>query len=176
MTDSRRQRFLPYVIYLADLMALKDWVFVIDDTAPDSDAAARTYFPDGRKFARIHLSDALLDDPPERQRWTIVHELVHCHYAAMWFLVDELLRGAAKLAARNAFEYGVDGTARAWAELLPLPGEEGEMPKGSKVEKVYKAILKKPGTTKESAAKISQAVTGQSLKTGRKPKSKGKGK
>ncbi len=43
------------------------------------------------------------------------------------------------------------------------------MPKGSKVEKVYKAILRE-GKSKASAAKISQSVTKQSLKTGRKLK------
>jgi hypothetical protein len=43
------------------------------------------------------------------------------------------------------------------------------MPKGSKVEKVYKAVLSK-GKSKATAAKIAQAVTKQSLKTGRKLK------
>jgi len=48
------------------------------------------------------------------------------------------------------------------------------MPKGSKVEKVYRA-LKREGASKEKAAKIAQSQTGQSLKTGRAPK-KGKKK
>ncbi len=43
------------------------------------------------------------------------------------------------------------------------------MPKGSKVEKVYKAILRE-GKSKASAAKIAQSVTKQSLKTGKKLK------
>lgn len=45
------------------------------------------------------------------------------------------------------------------------------MPKGSKVEKVYQA-LRKEGKGEASAAKIAQAQTGQSLKTGKKPKGK----
>jgi len=45
------------------------------------------------------------------------------------------------------------------------------MPKGSKVEKVFRA-LKAQGKSTSSAAKIAQAKTGQSLKTGRKPKGK----
>ena len=44
-------------------------------------------------------------------------------------------------------------------------------PKGSKVDKTYKALRRK-GKSKASAAKIAQSVTGQSLKTGRKPKKK----
>ena len=45
------------------------------------------------------------------------------------------------------------------------------MPKGTKVHKVFDA-LKREGKSVASAAKIAQAVTGKSLATGRKPKSK----
>jgi hypothetical protein len=47
------------------------------------------------------------------------------------------------------------------------------MPKQAKVHKVYEA-LKKEGKSDASAAKIAQSVTGKSLATGRKPKTKGK--
>ena len=46
------------------------------------------------------------------------------------------------------------------------------MPKGTKVHKVYEA-LKREGKSPASAARIAQAATGKSLKTGRAPK-KGK--
>lgn len=45
------------------------------------------------------------------------------------------------------------------------------MPKGTKVHRVYEALLRE-GKSKASAAKIAQAKTGQSLATGRKPKRK----
>lgn len=45
------------------------------------------------------------------------------------------------------------------------------MPTGTKVEKLYQK-LKSKGKSKASAARIAQAVTGQSLKTGKKPKAK----
>jgi len=45
------------------------------------------------------------------------------------------------------------------------------MPKGTKVDKVYKALRRK-GASKGKAARIAQAKTGKSLKTGRKPKKK----
>lgn len=48
------------------------------------------------------------------------------------------------------------------------------MPKGTKVEKVYQA-LKEKGMDSGKAARIAQSKTGQSLKTGKKPKSKKKG-
>jgi len=47
------------------------------------------------------------------------------------------------------------------------------MPKGTKVHKVYAALVRE-GKSKASAAKIAQAATGKSLATGKKPKSKGK--
>jgi hypothetical protein len=43
------------------------------------------------------------------------------------------------------------------------------MPKGTKVERVYEA-LRREGYSEASAAKIAQAKTGKSLKTGRAPK------
>lgn len=44
------------------------------------------------------------------------------------------------------------------------------MPKGTKVDRLYKA-LRKEGKDKASAAKIAQAKTGQALATGKPPKS-----
>jgi len=43
------------------------------------------------------------------------------------------------------------------------------MPKGTRVEKMYKALLRQ-GHSKAAAAKMAQAKTGQSLKTGKKTK------
>ena len=45
------------------------------------------------------------------------------------------------------------------------------MPKGTKVDKIYQAIKRKTGD-KGKAARIAQAETGLSLKTGKKPKAK----
>lgn len=50
---------------------------------------------------------------------------------------------------------------------------EDAMPKGTRVHKVYEALLKQ-GKSKASAAKIAQAQTGLALATGRKPKKKKK--
>jgi hypothetical protein len=47
------------------------------------------------------------------------------------------------------------------------------MPKGSKVEKVYRA-LKREGYDEGKAARIAQSKTGQSLATGKPAKKKGK--
>lgn len=50
------------------------------------------------------------------------------------------------------------------------------MPKGSKVDKVYKGLRKQKGMSKAKAAKIAQAATGQALATGKPPKRKSKRK
>jgi hypothetical protein len=50
--------------------------------------------------------------------------------------------------------------------------EDEDMPKGSKVHKMYEALLDE-GYSKASAARIAQSRTGQALATGRKPKHKG---
>ena len=49
------------------------------------------------------------------------------------------------------------------------------MPTGTKVDRIYQAIKKKTGD-KGKAARIAQSVTGKSLTTGRKPKSRKKKK
>ena len=43
------------------------------------------------------------------------------------------------------------------------------MPKGTKVDRIYQAIKRETGD-KGKAARIAQAKTGKSLKTGRRPK------
>jgi hypothetical protein len=45
------------------------------------------------------------------------------------------------------------------------------MPKGTKVESLYKRLLEE-GKSRQSAARIAQAVTKLSLKTGKPPKKK----
>jgi hypothetical protein len=43
------------------------------------------------------------------------------------------------------------------------------MPSGTAVERLYRALLRQ-GYSKAKSARIAQAKTGQSLKTGRRPK------
>lgn len=45
------------------------------------------------------------------------------------------------------------------------------MPRGTVVDRIYRALLKK-GKSKESAAKIAQAASGLALATGKPPKKK----
>jgi hypothetical protein len=45
------------------------------------------------------------------------------------------------------------------------------MPRGTKVDKIYRALVRE-GKSKASAARIAQAKTGRSLATGKPPKRK----
>lgn len=45
------------------------------------------------------------------------------------------------------------------------------MPKGTKVDKIYTAMVRE-GADKSTAARVAQSKTGRSLATGKKPKKK----
>ena len=122
MHDERRAKFVPYLRALADAMTLRDWAFRILDVGPsDEDAMALIRPTYGRRHASIWLSDDFLDDSPEAQRHTLVHELIHCHFAGAQHYLDDCLDGDARAAYRLMLESGVDAVADALAPLLPLP-------------------------------------------------------
>jgi hypothetical protein len=116
---TRRQKWLPYVRELADLLALKDWQVVVSEEKPDGDAIASVNCCDGRKLATVKLSEGFFSDSIEDQRQTITHELIHCHLAPFWEAVKRKARHDETLVM--LMEYSVDGIADAVGPLLPLP-------------------------------------------------------
>lgn len=122
----KRERldFEPYLRALADLLALKDWRFVIKDENPaDRDAAASTCIWYGRKRATIRFSEEFLRESEENQRHTSAHELIHCHLDTLERLATrEVESGDLIRPIRLALELAVDGLADAIAPFLPLPG------------------------------------------------------
>jgi hypothetical protein len=122
MTDDRKQKWLPYVRKLADMMNLKDWTIKISDDPPDnSNFEASCYCPEGQRLCTIHFSESFLNNKPEQQRETIVHELQHCH-------MEPFKRSVQKIAGIQEWnilevlmEYCVDDTASYVAKLFPLP-------------------------------------------------------
>jgi hypothetical protein len=62
-------------------------------------------------------------------------------------------------------------TANARPAGISSHRQENQMPKSSKVHKLYEDLLRE-GHSKESAARIAQSQTGQALATGKKPKHK----
>ena len=85
--------------------------------------------PHGRKMLWVRLSESFLDSPPDRQRQTLVHELLHAHTAPMNQLLRDLLDEHHFDAYKLLMEYAVDGVAEEWAKSLPLPSEVRPAPK-----------------------------------------------
>jgi hypothetical protein len=121
-----------YVRRLADMVGLCDWRFVVLEEAPaDTDAVANVTPVAGRKYAEFRFRPDFFDDGPEERRATVLHELIHCHLAAISEQVRSDLLTHLGQATYDVFvaaflrqlEYAVDGMAEAWAELLPLPGD-----------------------------------------------------
>jgi hypothetical protein len=122
MRDERRQKFAPYIRHLADLMYLRDWTFELHDTPPDNARhGACVYVPFGRCYCNVYVNDKFLDFPPAIQRSTLVHELLHCHFEPMRESAMQALSKREYKLWNIAFERGIDQTAMAWAESLPLP-------------------------------------------------------
>jgi hypothetical protein len=117
-----RRRLAPYLRALADRMGLRDWTVCLLDAPPDDpNHGAENDCRYGRKRVNVCVNEAFLGQPPEAQRETIVHELVHAHMAPMHLYLHRVLDDHEFEAYRLAMEYAVDGIAEALALHMPLP-------------------------------------------------------
>jgi hypothetical protein len=117
-----------YARSIADDMGLRDWAIDFNWKRPaDEGDGGSIDWPEGRKHAVIRLSADFKDYDPAEQRYVVVHELVHCHFAPMQDTVEEdlqphLARPTYDLYSRSfrrTLEYGVDAVAHAIAAQLP---------------------------------------------------------
>ena len=127
-----------YVRWLGNELGLRDWTFNLyyEITDPDEQDSYAICFPTyGRKRADIHFCTDFRDLKPDVQRHVIVHELVHCHFAAAQELPRvELSKHLGQTAYdifmgayRQAQEYGIDGVTDAIAgkySLIDWPKEK----------------------------------------------------
>lgn len=100
---------------------------VTDEQAPD-DTYADILVHDEAPEATIRIAHGFWSLASDDQRRVIVHELLHCHLAAMVNLKDDLEKtlGTAAFdildsAFERAHERTTDKLARLMAPLLPLP-------------------------------------------------------
>ncbi len=110
-----------YVRTLADLMTLKDWRVLVDDEVADDGNNAQVSITYGQKHARIWFSWDFATKPAEERRYTVVHELLHCHFDMADRIAGHGLKKGQRNAVLLALEHGVDDVARALAPHLPLP-------------------------------------------------------
>lgn len=117
-----REEFGAYVQLIAGKLRLGHWTIKIGDTPPkNADAWASVTCWEGRFGATVYLSDQILSEPPEEQRYVAVHELVHCFFAHSDRIAEADMSSARNDAWRLAMEYGVDAVAEAIAPHMPLP-------------------------------------------------------
>jgi hypothetical protein len=124
-----------YIRERADEMGLRDWQIdlmhgppVNDDGTEDSSCAARIDIRWGKRLARVWVEREFKENPPERQRQFIIHELVHCHFDHLDSLTSGKLRDhvgeiywqAWHPAYWLMFENAIDAIAYSWAEKMPL--------------------------------------------------------
>lgn len=135
MTKAQRRELAKYVRAAADALGLRDWTIHLEEgTLPERKGvtegmrwnAACESVP-GRKHATLTFAPYFAEGSPTEVRNTVVHELVHCHFAALWHqarmdLLDHFgQQGYDVFVAsfeRN-LEYGVDAVAEALAPRLP---------------------------------------------------------
>ena len=117
-----------YVARLAGLMGLEGWTFEVQSEFCDKDNMAEIDAVYGQRFAKVYLSQDWHTFSPELLRDTLVHELLHAHFAPISELSSDLLDAGSKKnakVAKAALSYMeeriVDQIACAWARTLPLP-------------------------------------------------------
>lgn len=137
--EGNRDRLGTYVREVADLMGLRDWTFELPPYPPEPTdheghrALASTEVAYGRRVATICIADDWAEWRPSKLRSTVVHELLHCHFAVVQWQTDLIEQHLSRAewaiyanGARTAMELHVDAVAMAWAETLPAPEESAE--------------------------------------------------
>lgn len=134
--SAEREWIVEYIAELRDLMGLGHFTVTFQAYPPaeqdEVSTAAQIQIPDGKRDATIQVDPDFVDEPPEEQRETLVHELVHCHLADMGNMVYEDLKHPLGITAHaifndgftRALEHATDAIAKAWAAQLPLPAPE----------------------------------------------------
>jgi hypothetical protein len=145
---------LRYVNKLRKILKLTDWNIVVLAKPCPSDSLGEIDVIFGQQFAKMQLSKNFQKQKPEDLRSTIVHELLHCHFAPITETAQEILDpikedpGGTKIirSTLNGLEYQqervIDNISEAISPFLPLP----EIPK-------LKKSRKKPKKTKRRVVK-----------------------
>lgn len=135
---ARREYWLRYANQLAGLMGLGHFEWVLLDKP--TKCAAEIEFKDYQHVGQVQLRSDFDSQPPEWQRDTMVHEILHAHFMDIDQTVEDMTTPrppwappaewshfcrqllAAHLAAE---EFIVSDITRAWCKTLPLPPVDG---------------------------------------------------
>ena len=113
--------FKEYVREVANRMELRDWWLFLSHEPANEGCNAQIQCVRARKSATIRIAPDFHLWSREDQRQTIVHELVHCHFAPFFNVVYRILPKKARELFEEAVEYAVDPLADVIAKGMPLP-------------------------------------------------------
>lgn len=130
MTDDDYALWAEYMHHIKEQMRVRDWVFdLVNEPSPD--AMADIWLQDSHQYGRIRLDADWGCKSPEDQRETVVHELLHPHFAAANELIRQNLLDA--YSAREGeriwrdymtlHETAIAGVASVIAPFMPLPAD-----------------------------------------------------
>lgn len=126
-TDTRLQ-IERYVDTCKDLMGLKDWKVVYKVCEEPAKEAEADISPQHGKIAYLRLNKNFFALPPEHQRNTICHELVHLHMSGIddcFLSTREALGGSAYVLLDNLYTEASENATQTLSHLLegilPLP-------------------------------------------------------
>ena len=129
LTATSQRQLADYVATVARTLGLSDWILEVTVGDPGEDACAKVDAPYGQRRATITLGQLFLDQTPQDQRDTVVHELLHLVLMPSWQYIDELLDAELGVrAARIAWlgytqhvEYSIDQLAATISPAVQLP-------------------------------------------------------
>jgi hypothetical protein len=136
ITGSQRTQLTAYVEILKHLLHLDHWTIdVTTDPGDDFDegdaknAEAGTLVRFEANVATLYVPETLFQQPPDRQRQTLLHEFMHMYLSHLMEDCDAVLRAhlheptydAVKTLISREYERTTDSLASAIAEHYPLP-------------------------------------------------------
>lgn len=133
LTEKQRDYLLEYMRLLAERMNLGEWIISLLDEHSEVGAFASIVALKGRKVAQVRVAHDFETLSQDVQCHTIVHELMHLHFANAAHVIELDLTEHPHLTNGEAdyiysgflrqLEYGIDESARIIAEYMPNPNK-----------------------------------------------------
>ena len=131
LSPARGRALIKYVERLRDTLLLSHWTIILLEEHPQNGDAWASIEPmTGRYLAKLRIGEGLFEEPPEKVRLVLVHEMFHVARAKSLVTVLEgefraelgqTLYDQFAGAYKREMEYEIDLTAEALARFFPLP-------------------------------------------------------
>ncbi len=128
MIDADHAALTAYLRQIADHLRMVDWEVEVQRDPCEEDAFATYHRTRGKQYASIRVCENFFDLPPEQQRETTVHELLHgpLEFARLPLedikaFLPEAVYALADTTMLDAIEIAVHRLSLVLAPTLPLP-------------------------------------------------------